>query len=442
MHQREWAQASAPVMAPRDDIRLDIIRGILDDSPMIRYQDPAIEISAGKRPYYFVRAYVMTVEGNSASAVRRRLRLGYVSDFKTQYELKQAKQAVMAQINQGKFVIQAQIPFAGILKRYQEVHIPTLGEAVQGDYRQKIAKHVEPFFGRLATAAVTGDLVQQWINSKKDLSWWSRKGLIYILSGIFTQAKTWKLWTGDNPCEHIKIGSKDCKREKKLLRADGFNAFLNAIPDTRICSVEAARLIVITAITSGCRVSEALGIQPRDIDPELDGGTLRIARGWRRGFPVPTKSAASKRSRKIEGLATRLMIFSAGKASDEYIFGRADRAGNPPDDRDLQQHVFRPAAERAGIYFEGFGMHTFRRMNITWRQTLGGATVFEAQKAAGHAQPSTTWDYTITDDERERVHVRAILDQIDWKASTGESAPEANPPRRDNVIEFKRPRRK
>jgi hypothetical protein len=29
--------------------------------------------------------------------------------------------------------------------------------------------------------------------------------------------------------------------------------------------------------------------------------------------------------------------------------------------------VFRPAAEKAGIYFEGFGTHTFRRLNISWR---------------------------------------------------------------------------
>jgi hypothetical protein len=53
-------------------------------------------------------------------------------------------------------------------------------------------------------------------------------------------------------------------------------------------------------------------------------------------------------------------------------------------------------------------MHEFRRLNISWRQEAG-ATPFEAQKAAGHAQPSTTWVYTITDDGREQSHVNAIL---------------------------------
>jgi hypothetical protein len=73
--------------------------------------------------------------------------------------------------------------------------------------------------------------------------------------------------------------------------------------------------------------------------------------------------------------------------------------------------VFRRAAEAVGIYFEGFGMHTFRRLNITWRQEAG-ATPFEAMRAAGHSKPETTWLYTITDSEREKQHVETILARI------------------------------
>ena len=52
--------------------------------------------------------------------------------------------------------------------------------------------------------------------------------------------------------------------------------------------------------------------------------------------------------------------------------------------------------EAAGIYFEGFGMHTFRRLNISWRQEVG-ATVFEAEKAARHTNPAGTRLCTIRD---------------------------------------------
>jgi hypothetical protein len=109
-------------------------------------------------------------------------------------------------------------------------------------------------------------------------------------------------------------------------------------------------------------------------------------------------------------LADELLELAKGKPDNAFIFGRED--GNPPDDRDLQQHVFRPAAEAVGIYHPGFGMHTFRRLNISWRQEVG-ATPFEAMKAAGHAKPSTTWEYTVTDREREREHVARIFERVD-----------------------------
>jgi hypothetical protein len=56
-------------------------------------------------------------------------------------------------------------------------------------------------------------------------------------------------------------------------------------------------------------------------------------------------------------------------------------------------------------------MHTFRRLNISWRQEVG-ATQFEAIKAAGHAKPSTTWLYTITDAERVREHVKRMQERL------------------------------
>jgi integrase len=156
-------------------------------------------------------------------------------------------------------------------------------------------------------------------------------------------------------------------------------------------------LIVLAAVTAGLRISEVLGLKPECIDAERQ--TLEVQRRWHRGDDSQPKTENAQRVRS----------FRPGKASDDFTFARSD--GNPPDDRDLQQHVFRPAAEALGIYHEGFGMHVFRRLNITWRQQAG-ATPFEAQKAAGHAKPDTTWLYTITDEERERQHVDWIWERI------------------------------
>jgi hypothetical protein len=72
---------------------------------------------------------------------------------------------------------------------------------------------------------------------------------------------------------------------------------------------------------------------------------------------------------------------------------------------------FRPAAEAVGIYRPGFGMHVFRRLNVTWRQQEG-ATPVEAQKAAGHASLDMTMLYTQTEEQREREHAGGILDRL------------------------------
>jgi integrase len=165
----------------------------------------------------------------------------------------------------------------------------------------------------------------------------------------------------------------------------------------------------ITAIASGLRVSEILAAQPRSIDADKE--TITVDCRWRRGELGPTKTKASRRTREIPGLAQELLAYAKGKSDDEYIFGSAERNGMPPNDYDLQKRVIRPAAEKAGIKAKRFGMHYFRHINITWRQQFG-AHPFEAQKAAGHAQPSTTWMYTQTDPEREKEHVQKIMDYI------------------------------
>ena len=74
-----------------------------------------------------------------------------------------------------------------------------------------------------------------------------------------------------------------------------------------------------------------------------------------------------------------------------------------------------------GIYHEGFGLHVFRRLNVTWRQQAG-ATPVEAQKAAGHASLDMTMLYTQTEEEREREHVEKIMERLGMttKKTSGE----------------------
>jgi integrase len=388
-----------------------------------RWQDPKIQIRSDvSRPFYFIRPFVPTVTPEGIVRKQKSIPLGFCDEMSMR-KAQSKKQEVMATINQGRFMLQSQVPFSQIAKRFLEVRVPQLAASTQEKYRTHIENHIEPAFGKLRMCDIDKPTVEAWLNHKAEpirvklkdgteveqprLSWWARQDLRNILSAIFTKAAEWKLWDGPNPCEGASVGKKKVKRAKRIPGADDLMKFLEALPDTAIIGADGARLIVITAVVAGLRVSEVLGLRPCDIKAEAQ--TLRVERRQHRGDIDDPKSESSRRVRQIGALAQELLRYASGRNADGFIFQRKD--GGLIDDRDLQQHVFRPAAEVVGIYYEGFGMHTFRRLNVTWRQEVG-ATPIEAQKAAGHASLDMTFLYTQTDEAREREHVARILDRL------------------------------
>jgi integrase len=400
--------------------QLAIIKGILEDDPVKRWQDPKIEIRDDvPHPYYFIRPYVPQAGSAGLERVRKRIPLGYCDEISMR-KAQSRKQEIMAPINQGKFILQAQIRFKALVEKYREARLPMLGSATRSKYETHIDNHILPVLGKAELADIDRHSIEAWlireaskhVHGEREfdgLGWWALQDLRNILSAIFSAAKDWGLWEGENPCANVRLGQKQERREKRIPSASDLQDFLAALPDTNVLPVDRARLVVLTAVVAGLRVSEVLGLAPGDVDSHA--GTLKVQRRWYRGDFGPTKSSASRRVRQLGPLAIQLEDLGRGR---QYIFER--EPGTPPDDRDLQQHVFRPAADAVGIYFAGFGMHTFRRLNISWRQEAG-ATPFEAMKAAGHSKPITTWLYTITDDARERTHVERILARVMTKAT-------------------------
>jgi hypothetical protein len=96
--------------------------------------------------------------------------------------------------------------------------------------------------------------------------------------------------------------------------------------------------------------------------------------------------------------ATFEQLRPADARPGDYVF-QVD--GEPMDDRDILREYIRPAAERLGLYFPGFGWRTFRRLNLTAIQEGPDAVnVFEAMRQAGHTKPATTMRYTLLRSER------------------------------------------
>lgn len=411
--------------------------GAENHMPRQRWQDPKIQTRSDvSRPFFFIRPFVPMVTSEGIVRKQKSVPLGFCDELSKRQAFAK-KQEVMASVNSQRFIVECQIPFGEIVRKFRDARVPQLGFATQTKYRLHIENHILPAFATTRMCDIDRPSIEAWLNEKArprqvagsdgtvhekpGLGWWARQDLRNIMSAIFTKATEWKLWQGGNPCAGIQIGRRKEKREKRLLQDEDLARFLAALPDTHVCTAEAARLVVLIAVVAGLRVSEVLGLKPKDLD--FSHATLTVNRRWHRGHLDTPKSENAKRMRQIGGLADDLNCFCKGRGPEEFIFGRED--GNPPDDRDLQKHVFRPTAEALGVYFEGFGMHTFRRQNVSWRQEAG-ATPFEAMKAAGHARPSTTWLYTITDSDREREQVGRILERVEKATSHQHGLPQTS----------------
>lgn len=381
-----------------------------------KYQNPQLEIRQDvKRAYYYVRVTVPVITSNGRYSRREARSLGFVDEISKKEAMKRRAQ-VLELVNEGRVLVQSQILFKHLVQRFLDIRVPQLGFAAQRKYATQIRNHILPAFGELRLCDIDRPAVEEWLVAKAtELSWWSRIDLKGILSAIFTAARNWKLWSGDNPTEGVRVGRKLLVREKRLLTVEQMRLILAALSDRE-------RFLVLILLGTGIRISEALGMRWADID--FDNGTLEIKRRWYRGDLSDegcTKTENSTRSIQLGPLVTEFARRYPGpQTKDDFVF-IGDDGVMPPDDRDLLRYEFRPVLKRLRLYYPGFGWHAFRRQNVTWRQSVGDATPFEAQKAAGHGSLDMTYLYTLRDSERERGQVQAIFDHL---LGTGEGKPQ------------------
>jgi hypothetical protein len=95
--------------------------------PGQKYQDPKIETRTdAKKPYYSIRPFVPVVTREGIVRKQKRMHLGFCDEISMR-EAKARKEQIMATVNAGKYLVQSQLPFSAILKRFREVRLPQIG---------------------------------------------------------------------------------------------------------------------------------------------------------------------------------------------------------------------------------------------------------------------------------------------------------------------------
>lgn len=355
----------------------------------MRFQQPRIE-THGRQ--IRIRAYVTERQPDGTfRRVRKVIPLGTVGDKPVEIKRRAAK--VVAQLNTGSLIVERQIRMSEMLAGYREAGLPTVAISTQAKYRAHLNK-IEAAFGSLELGEVKPKMVQEWLLSlRKVYSQATLQDIKNLAGAVFSWCRDAEIWTGTNPFARAKIRSDVEPREKRLLSAADVMA-LCAELDRETAVIKGSitgsdvRLMVLIAAVTGCRISEVLRMRREDIAPS---GQVAV-----RG----TKSESAKRHVWLGALAPAVLDRPSG-----LLFARAD--GGIVDRRDVQQHILRPAAERAGIYHLGFGFHSLRRLSITLHQQAG-ATPFEAAKGAGHSRPVTTFGYTLVDRDRAREQAEEV----------------------------------
>ena len=394
----------------------------------IRIQHPGVHERTDRGgSYWYFRYWEDVLQKDGTTKAIRKFHTVGPSKGETRLSKKQAeveRDKFLATIN--KPTIQEKVAdglalFSKMVEKYRAAHVEAevaghflLAKPTRDKYIIHLEQRIVPKWGDRRLCEINPDEVQQWLFKTCD-SWHMMNDLRGIMSGVYTKAEEWGYWPEGrrNPISRVKIGEKWSVRPERILTGEETVKVLARLSDPNL-------LVLETAIATGARISEILGLTWRHVD--LQSGVLRIAQRYWRGDIDDPKSKTSKRPLTLGYLVDRYRVKAAAdKAQPEkWVFARTDGSGLPLWDSGVRQTLKR-AAVAEGCDFPGLGPHSFRRANITWRQEVGGSSI-ETSKIAGHSTVRMTEEYTKIQLSRQEELTRRIQERL---ASVGEKQPAA-----------------
>jgi integrase len=254
-------------------------------------------------------------------------------------------------------------------------------------YRGHLERHVYPRLGHRWLHEIREEEITGLISELrgKGLSAYTIRGVLVPLGRILSNAARRKL-IPSNPIANLERGERPIpvQREMTVLNSDGIGKLIAAADETW-------RPLLATAVFTGLRQSELLGLTWADVD--LEGGYLKVRKQLdRSGARVAPKTPKAVRDVEMFPALVKLLrehkerAFASGwaKASD-YVF--TTRLGRPLRHRNVARSALDPALERTALPEMRWHdlRHTFASMLIA----QGRYDVFIARQL-GHANANIT----------------------------------------------------
>jgi integrase len=312
---------------------------------------------------------------------------------RTLAEARAHQSAIKADLARGEFRRDSGVTFVDYarawIESYQGRTSRGFRETTRADYRRELELFAYPFLGRMRLAEIEARHVRELAVRVADGGRRSqntvRLALAPVKALLATAHEEGLIRT--NPARGLRIAQASPAATApgddrvKALSAEELQRLIEA-------TEPGWRLLVELLAHTGLRISEATGLEWRDVD--LEGRRLQVRRRRYRGESAGPKSRFGLRTIPLSaGLAGRLAEHRAESefpADTAPVF--ASRRGTPHETRNLYGRVLKPAARRAGLDWVGF--HTLRHTCATLLFTSGGANAKQVQMWLGHHSPAFT----------------------------------------------------
>jgi len=221
-------------------------------------------------------------------------------------------------------------------------------------------------------------------------------------------------WIGDNPVEKLERHERPRpgRHPQRALGRDEIARLLD-------CCLPAYRPLVATALYTGMRLSELLGLVWGDVD--FNRGCIHVRAQLSMahlGSPakrVPPKTEAAHRqiplTPQLAGLLRERRLAAACSGGGDWVF--STRKGTPFSQRNIQRSALHRAADAAGLRVDGARLrfHDLRQHLCQPPDHRPRSRRRSVSRLMGHASPSTTLNIYahMFDEARHAADIRARM---------------------------------
>jgi len=311
-----------------------------------------------------------------------KMRQKWVPAGKTKKKADEKFTELMGDVQNGTYREIKQIIFAEFADLWLSSYAETKTKpSTLRSYQDIVNNHLAPVMGDYFLTEITTAMLQRYVVRRlEEVKPKTVINELVPLKEMFKHAVRWG-YLKVNPAEYIERPRVE-KEEMDILTPDEIGLFLEKVTPKH-------RPFFLTAILTGMRRGEILGLQWGDID--WNNSQLHVRRSlWRVQFVTPK----SKRSRRKIDLSPALvlelkkhkLVCPPGGELD-LVFCNSD--GNPLDPDNLLKRHFFPALRKAKIRRVRF--HDLRHTNVALRIEQG-QNIKYIQNQLGHASIQTTLD--------------------------------------------------